>query len=69
MKKILFITKEKFNSATGYILHDVELIVEVLSPGTRLFGTVDKFIEYKKIPSLKYYPLAEPEKQYINCFS
>ena len=65
----IFITKEKFNSSIGYILHNAELIVEVLSPGTRLFDTVDKFIEYKKIPSLKYYLLAEPEKQYINCFS
>ena len=65
----IFITKEKFNPSKGYIMHDAELIVEVLSPGTRLFDTVDKFIEYKKIPSLKYYILAEPEKQYINCFS
>ena len=65
----IFITKEKFNTSKGYIMHDAELIVEVFSPGTRLFDTVDKFIEYKKIPSLKYYILAEPEKQYINCFS
>jgi Uma2 family endonuclease len=65
----IFLTKEKFNASTGYILHDAELIAEVLSPGTRLFDTVDKFIEYKKIPSLKYYLLAEPEKQYVNCFS
>jgi Uma2 family endonuclease len=65
----IFLTKEKFDASTGYILHDAELIVEVLSPGTRLFDTVDKFIDYKKIPSLKYYLLAEPEKQYINCFS
>jgi Uma2 family endonuclease len=65
----IFITKEKFNPSTGYILHNAELIVEVLSTNTRLFDTVDKFIEYKKIPSLKYYLLAEPEKQYINCLS
>lgn len=65
----IFITKEQYNSSTGYILNEAELIVEVLSPGTRLFDTVDKFIEYKKIPSLKYYILAEPEKQYINCLS
>ena len=64
----IFITKEKFNPSTGYILNNAELIVEVLSPSTRLFDTVDKFIEYKKIPSLKYYLLAEPERQYINCF-
>lgn len=65
----IFITKEKFNPSTGYILHDAELIVEVLSPSTRLFDSVDKFIEYKKIPSLQYYLLAEPEKQYINCLT
>ena len=65
----IFLTKKKFDPSKGYIMHDAELIVEVLSPTTRLFDTVDKFIEYKKIPSLKYYLLAEPEKQYINCFS
>jgi len=64
----VFVTQEKYNPSTGYVMNDAELIVEVLSPGTRLFDTVDKFIEYKKIPSLKYYLLAEPEKQYINCF-
>ena len=65
----IFLTKEKFDPSKGYILHDAELIVEVLSPGTRLFDTVDKFIEYKKITSLKYYLLVEPEKQYVNCLS
>ena len=65
----IFLTKEEFDPSKGYILHDAELIVEVLSPGTRLFDTVDKFIEYKKITSLKYYLLVEPEKQYINCLS
>jgi Uma2 family endonuclease len=65
----IFLTKEVFNPSKDYILHQAALIVEVLSPSTRLFDTVDKFIEYKKIPSLQYYLLAEPEKQYINCFS
>ncbi len=65
----IFITKEKFDASKGYVLNEAELIVEVLSAGTRLFDTVDKFIEYKKIPTLKYYLLVEPEKQYINCLS
>lgn len=44
---------------------DALFIVEVLSPGTRTFDTVDKFIEYRKLPSLQYYLLAEPEYYHV----
>lgn len=41
------------------------LIVEVLSDSTRTFDLTDKFIQYKKIPSLNYYLCIEPEQQVV----
>lgn len=38
------------------------LIAEVLSESTRNFDMVDKFIQYKKLDTLQYYVLAEPDK-------
>lgn len=37
------------------------LLSEVLSPSTRSFDTVDKFIAYRTIPSVEYYMLVEPD--------
>jgi Uma2 family endonuclease len=36
-------------------------LIEVLSPATRTFDMVDKFIAYRTISSLEYYLLVEPE--------
>lgn len=41
------------------------LIAEVLSEATRNFDMVDKFIQYKKLETLQYYLLVEPEKQLV----
>ena len=38
------------------------LITEVLSESTRNFDMTDKFIQYKKLDTLQYYLLVEPEK-------
>ncbi len=40
-------------------------VAEVLSPGTRSFDTADKFLEYRNLPSLQYYLLAEPEYYHV----
>ncbi|HEX8277807.1 MAG TPA: Uma2 family endonuclease [Segetibacter sp.] len=37
------------------------LLSEVLSPSTRSFDTVDKFIGYRTIPSVEYSMLVEPD--------
>ena len=42
-----------------------ELIVEVLSETSRVRDLTDKFIQYRKIETLNYYLLAEPEKYLI----
>ena len=41
------------------------LIAEVLSPSTRKFNLVDKFIQYQKAETLQYYLCIEPEQQVI----
>lgn len=37
------------------------LLAEVLSPSTRSYDTVDKFIDYRSISAVEYYLLAEPD--------
>jgi Uma2 family endonuclease len=44
---------------------DAIFIAEVLSPGTRSFDMADKFLEYRHLPSLQYYLLAEPEYYHV----
>jgi Uma2 family endonuclease len=44
---------------------DAIFIAEVLSPGTRSFDMADKFLEYRNLPSLQYYLLAEPEYYHV----
>ncbi len=41
------------------------LIAEVLSPSTRKFNLVDKFIQYQKAETLQYYLCIEPEKKVV----
>ncbi len=64
----IFITKELQTSQNKYIQYEPELIVEVLSESTRTKDSVDKFIQYRKIDTLKYYLVAEPEKCLVMCY-
>ena len=41
------------------------LIAEVLSPSTRKFNLVDKFIQYQKAETLQYYLCIEPEQKVV----
>ena len=61
----IFITKEEQTDANKYVQFEPELIVEVLSETTRVKDMTDKFIQYRKIHSLKYYLLVEPEKYLV----
>lgn len=51
--------------AKKYFTDEPVLIIEVLSETTRKFDLTDKFIQYQKIPTLKYYLCVEPEQQVI----
>ncbi len=61
----VFVTKEAKTEKNRYIKYEPELIVEVISTTSRTTDTVDKYIDYKIIPSLKYYLVVEPEITYI----
>lgn len=41
------------------------LIAEVLSPSTRRFNPLDKFIHYQKAETLQYYLCIEPEQKAV----
>ena len=64
----IFITKEKQTPLNKYIQYEPELIIEVLSESTRTKDSIDKFIQYRKIETLKYYLVAEPEKCLVMCY-
>ncbi len=57
--------QETETSYRNYIIRKPSLIAEVLSDSTRKYDSTDKFIQYQKISSLKYYLLVEPEKQVV----
>lgn len=48
-----------------YYTSEPILLIEVLSDSTRTYDLTDKFIQYKKIPSLNYYICIEPEQQVV----
>jgi Uma2 family endonuclease len=65
----VFITREQRTEGNQYIKYSPELIVEVVSPSTHITDTVDKYLAYSTIPSLKYYLIAEPETVYVIVYS
>lgn len=65
----IFITKEKETDDNRYVQSAPELIIEVLSETTRTKDMVDKFIQYRKINTLSYYLLVEPQKCLALCHS
>ena len=65
----ILITKEAETDQNRYVQYQPELIAEVLSGTTRAKDTIDKFMQYRKIPTLEYYLLVEPEKLLVICYS
>ena len=62
----IFITKEAQTDENKYVQFEPELIVEV-SETTRAKDLIDKFIQYRKIKTLNYYLVVEPEKYRVLC--
>ncbi len=65
----VFATKEPQTEANEYIQYEPELIVEVISPSSRITDTIDKYIDYTVIPSLKYYLVVEPDITYVTLYA
>jgi Uma2 family endonuclease len=63
------LVKKAEQSADDYVAINPILVVEVLSDSTRTYDTVDKYIQYRKMPSLQYYMLVEPETMLITCLT
>jgi len=64
----IMVTNETETDQNRYIQDKPTLIAEVLSETTRIKDTVDKFIQYRKIPTLQYYLLVQPEKPLLICY-
>ena len=64
-----FITKESLGESNRYIQYEPEMIVEVISKTSRIHDTVNKYIDYTKIPSLKYYLIIDPDRTHITVNS
>lgn len=58
----LILTKEPQSEKNKFVQFSPSLLVEVLSESTRVKDLTDKFIQYRKIDTLEYYMLVEPEK-------
>lgn len=65
----VFVTKEIRSEKNQYIKYEPEMIAEVISPSSRITDTVDKYIDYTTIPSLKYYLVVEPEITYATLYA
>lgn len=61
----VFITKEARTENNQYIKYEPELIAEVVSEESHINDYVNKYSDYTKIPSLRYYLLIEPETTLI----
>jgi Uma2 family endonuclease len=64
----VFVTNEPRTEENKYNKSAPVLIAEVLSPTSRITDTVDKYLDYTKIPSLHYYLVVEPEAVYITLY-
>jgi Uma2 family endonuclease len=64
----VFVTNEPRTEENKYIKSAPVLIAEVLSPASRITDTVDKYLDYTKIPSLQYYLVVEPEAVHITLY-
>lgn len=64
----VFVTNETRTEENKYIKTAPVLIAEVLSPSSRITDTVDKYLDYTKIPSLQYYLVVEPETVHITLY-
>lgn len=61
------ITKEV--ETGSYVKSEPELLVEVLSKTSRTRDMVDKYLDYIKIPSLKYYLIIDPDRIHVTVHS
>lgn len=64
----LFVTDEVLDEKQ-YVAYSAILVAEVLSKSTRAYDAFDKFLQYKKLPQLRYFLMIEPFKKIITLGS
>ena len=62
------VAQKEGNTGSDLIIKNPMLVVEILSPATKLYDQVDKFLRYKKLPSLQYYLLIDPDRVFVNLY-
>ncbi|MEZ4953547.1 MAG: Uma2 family endonuclease [Saprospiraceae bacterium] len=65
----VFLTFDKRDFDKTYILEHPSIIFEVSSPSTKVYDKTDKFIRFRKIPSLRHYIVVNSEKVDIEVFT
>lgn len=65
----VFVTCDEKDKSDAYIKKHPVIIVEVSSPTTRVYDKTDKFIDYRKITSLRHYLVVDSEKALVECYS
>ncbi len=65
----VFVTCDPRDKENAYIKKYPSVIIEVASPSTKVHDKTDKFLEYRKLASLRYYLVVDTEKPIVECFS
>lgn len=65
----VFVTCDPKDKENAYIKKFPSVIIEVASPSTKVYDKTDKFLEYRKIASLRHYLVVDTEKPIVECFS
>ncbi|MCF8245484.1 MAG: Uma2 family endonuclease [Saprospiraceae bacterium] len=65
----IFVTCDERDNADSYIKKYPSVIIEVASPSTKVYDKTDKFLEYRKIASLRHYLIVDTEKEIVECYS
>ena len=63
------ITSDERDLESDYIIEFPSVIFEVSSPSTKVYDKTDKFIRFRKIPSLRHYVVVNSEKVDIEVFT
>ncbi len=65
----VFVTGDERDATSPYIKKYPSIIIEVSSPSTKVYDKTDKFLDYRKISSLRHYLVVDTEKEIVECFS
>lgn len=65
----IFVTCEARDQEDAYIKRYPLLIAEVASPSTKVYDKTDKFLDYRKIKSLRHYLVVDTENELVECYT